>query len=156
MLEFSQTRSLVDAFLAKDLLSSLDVHYPGFEHWYINKCMPGVLVGDDVMIVAKDQGKLVGVALGKKREDETKLRCVRVLPQYQNRGAGLHLIDRMLKALDCDKPHCTVSEELLHQYSRAFVNRYHFDLTEVVKGLYRKQKLEYVFNAPALFAESAM
>ena len=156
MLEYQQTRNLVDTFLAKQLLSTLDVHYPGFEHWYVNKCMPGILVGTDVMIVAKDKGHVVGVALGKKREEETKLRCVRVLPEYQNRGTGLHLIDRMLKALDCDKPHCTVSEELLHLYSRAFVNRYHFDLTEVLKGLYRPQKLEYVFNAPGMFAASAL
>lgn len=148
-MEYEQTKRLADAMLAKGLLDSLGEHYPDFEHWYVNKCMPGV-------IVARDGGKMVGVALGKRRDSEVKLRCVRVAQDYQNKGTGLHLIDRMLRALDCDKPHCTVSEEMLHQYSRAFINRYGFDLTEVNKGLYRPSKLEYVFNAPSLYVPSSL
>lgn len=46
----------------------------------------------------------------------------------------------MLGALQCDKPHCTVAEELLHTYSRAFVNRYGFSLSAVDKGRYRPGK----------------
>jgi N-acetylglutamate synthase-like GNAT family acetyltransferase len=88
----------------------------------------------------------VGIALGKRTESETKLRCVRVLPSHQNSGIGLRLIDRMLEALECENPHCSVAEELLHTYSRAFVNRYGFELTKVDKGMYRAGKLEYGFN----------
>jgi hypothetical protein len=52
----------------------------------------------------------------------------------------------MLRELNDDKPHCTVSEEMLHLYSRAFINHYRFDLGRVDKGAYRPNKLEYVFN----------
>lgn len=52
----------------------------------------------------------------------------------------------MLIELDDDKPHCTVSEELMHLYSRAFINQYRFDLGRVDKGAYRSGKLEYIFN----------
>ena len=86
------------------------------------------------------------MALGKHADDEIKLRCVRVLPEYQNRGTGLHLVDRMLTLLDCDKPHCTVAEEMFHSYSRAFINHFRFNLDEVTKGMYRPGKLEYIFN----------
>jgi GNAT superfamily N-acetyltransferase len=151
--EYVQSRRLVDAFFAQRLLSGLENHYPDFGHWFVNRCMPGIVAGDDLMILAKEHGRVVGVALGKRGDAETKLRCVRVSPELQSRGVGLHLIDRMLRALDCDKPHCTVSEEMLHLYSRAFVNRYGFDLSSVDKGLYRPGKLEYIFNRP-LGAES--
>lgn len=146
MIEYQKTTRLADAILTKGVLDSLETYYPDFGYWYVNKCMPGIVTGSDSLIVAKDHGQIVGVALGKKHPDETKLRCVRVLPQYQNKGIGLHLVDRMLRDLDDDKPHCTVSEELMHQYSRAFINLFKFNLSSVDKGLYRPNKLEYVFN----------
>ncbi|MNR71768.1 hypothetical protein D3C71_24460 [compost metagenome] len=145
-MQFEQTKSTVEALMALPMLASLDSLYPDFGHWYINTVVPGVVVGTDTLLLAKDQGKVVGVALGKKGTDETKLRCIRVLPEYQNRGTGLRLIDRMLDILECAKPHCTVAEELMHTYSRAFVNRYGFELSRVDKGRYRPGKLEYAFN----------
>lgn len=146
MIEYVKTNRLTDAILTKGLLDSLEQYYPDFSYWYVNKCMPGIVVGKDSLIVAKDCGRIVGVALGKKSQDETKLRCVRVLPQYQNHGIGLRLIEKMLRELDDDKPHCTVAEEMLHQYSRAFINLFNFDLSQVAKGMYRPHTLEYIFN----------
>jgi hypothetical protein len=148
MIHIEKSARLADAMLAKTMLDGLENYYPGFQYWYVNQCMPGILCGPDILLVAREHDQIIGVALGKKRDGETKLRCVRVLPSSQNRGTGLHLIDRMLRELDDDKPHCTVSEEMLHLYSRAFINRYKFDLNQVDKGMYRRDKLEYVFNAP--------
>lgn len=145
-MQIQQTTSFVQAFMALPMLRSLDDLYPDFSHWYVNKVLPGVVLGSDTLLLAKDQGRLVGVAMGKKNKHETKLRCVRVLPEYQNTGLGIRLVDRMLETLECDKPHCTVAEELLHTYSRLFVQRYGFRLSEVLKGAYRPRKLEYVFN----------
>ena len=59
---------------------------------------------------------------------------------------GITLMDRMLETLECTKPLATVSEEMLHQYSRIFVKRYGFSLDDVAKGAYRPRKLEYYFN----------
>lgn len=84
--------------------------------------------------------------MGKRAATERKLRCVRVLPEVQNRGVGLRLIERMFDELETETPHCTVAEEMLGQYSRAFVNRYGFQLSCVDKGRYRPAKLEYAFN----------
>lgn len=150
MIHYEKSVRLTDVAMAKNMLEGLENYYPGFQYWFTNQCMPGILVGPDILIVAKDKGQVVGVALGKKRKQEVKLRCVRVLPSHQNRGTGLQLIDHMLRELDSDKPHCTVSEEMLHLYSRAFINHYKFDLARIDKGAYRKGKLEYVFNAPEL------
>lgn len=146
MIEYHVTKNFMEAWLAMPMLDGLTELYPGFRDWYINKVIPGLVMSNDLLIVARDNGRLIGVSLGKKSEDETKLRCVRVLPEYQNKGVGLHLIERQLVQLGDDKPHCTVAEEMFHMYSRAFVNHFGFDLTKVEKGMYRPNKLEYIFN----------
>lgn len=147
MISYQRTSRLSDAMVARGMLDGLENYYPEFGHWYVNVCVPGIVLGNDTMIVARDKNQIVGIALGKATPEETKLRCVRVLPDYQNKGVGLHLIDHMLRDLGHDKPHCTVAEEMIHLYSRAFVNRFDFDLSKVNKGQYRPGKLEYVFNA---------
>ena len=145
-MQIAQSHNVIEALNVLPMLSSLDTLYPDFSHWYVNKVVPGVVLGADTLLVAKDGSQLVGVALGKRTAEETKLRCVRVLPPYQSSGLGLRLIDRMLEALECESPHCTVAEEMLHLYSRAFINRYGFKLSSVDKGTYRRGKLEYRFN----------
>jgi len=145
-MNIEQGNSFVQAFQALPLMRSLDDLYPGFEYWYVNTVVPGVVLGRDQLLLAKDQGRIVGVALGKRSDVETKLRCVRVLPEYERKGLGIRLIDRMIDVLECEKPHCTVAEEMLHAYSRAFVQRYGFALTAVDKGRYRRGRLEYAFN----------
>lgn len=128
------------------MLKFLDDYYPGFETWYREKIIPGLPSTDNVLLVAHDNDVIVGAALGKKAADETKIRCIRVTESHQNTGLGIRIIDQMISVLECENPVCTVSEELLHVYSRAFVNRYGFKLNQVDKGLYRKGKLEYIFN----------
>lgn len=146
MIHYESTNSLTDGLLTFDMLRSLEELYPGFHFWYMNKALPDIVLGRGSLITAKHHHRIVGVALGKTNEVETKLRCVRVLPEYQKRGVGIHLCDRILTALDSDKPICTVPEEMFHDFGRIFVNRFDFDLTRVEKGLYRPSKLEYVFN----------
>lgn len=127
-------------------LADLDCYYPNFSEWYANKVLPGLAQGTDALLLAWSGDQLAGVALGKRGADETKLRCVRVAPAWQNSGIGLRLIERMFVELECERPHVTVAEELLHTYSRAFVQRYGFQLSAVDKGRYRPRKLEYAFN----------
>ncbi len=145
-MQIEQSQSFVQAFQALQVLDSLTALYPGFQDWYVNTVVPGVVLGNDKLLVAREGPRIVGVALGKRDQDETKLRCVRVLPDYENKGLGIRLIDAMLEVLECDKPHCTVAEEMFHHYSRAFVQRYGFQLSAVDKGRYRRGKLEYSFN----------
>ena len=52
----------------------------------------------------------------------------------------------MLDMIQERKPGVTVSEEMINLYSRTFVKRYGFELTDVTKGRYRRGKLEYGFN----------
>lgn len=140
------TTNFTTAFAVLPFIQTLDRYYPDIDHWYVNKVIPGLLLGGDKLIVAKDGSHIAGIALGKSGEEESKLRCIRVHPDYQNSGLGVRLIDHMLDTLGTAKPGVTVAEELFHQYSRMFVTRYGFELSDVTKGRYRKHKLEYAFN----------
>jgi GNAT superfamily N-acetyltransferase len=145
-MQYRTSQSLVDLYRAFPLVANLDTYYPDFANWYWNKVLPSALTGGSFVVLAEQEGQVVGAAITK-RGVEPKLRCVRVLPQLQGRGVALHLIDRALQGLGVDKPELTVPEELIHDYSRILVNRYSFDLTKVDKGLYRRGKLEYQFNS---------
>lgn len=146
MISYRIANSLVDAYLAFEVIKHLDDFYPNFTHWYFNRAVPGMMTGDDRLIIAEDAG-IVGMALVKKNPLENKLRCVRVLPSYQSRGVGLHLIDRALRTLDDPLPACSVSEEMIDDFARILVNRFEFNLNWVDKGAYRPGKLEYIFNS---------
>ena len=136
--------ALVNTF---PFLENLDRFYPSISSWYTSSFQAGLLAGRNILLMAKSHdGTLLGVALGKKTGHETKMQCVRVAEQQANAGLGISLMDRMIEELECTTPFCTVSEEMLHQYSRIFVKRYGFTLDDVVKGSYRPKKLEYCFN----------
>lgn len=138
----SQVLSQVHPFLA-----SLDRYYPDISSWFARSFSTGLANGKNVLLAARaGDGGLAGVALGKKTGDEVKMQCVRVADPLGNAGLGIVLMDRMMQELECEKPLATVSEEMLHQYSRVFVKRYGFSLDDVVKGAYRPRKLEYYFN----------
>lgn len=139
-----QTNNPVEALLAFPFIASIDVYYPNIADWYVNTVIPGITLDNDILLLAKDGSTIAGICLAKKGE-ENKLRCIRVSKDYQNSGLGLRLIDRALDLVG-DKPLVSVSEELLHSYSRMFVKRYGFSLSDVVKGKYRQGKLEYFFN----------
>lgn len=129
--------------MAFPFLRSIDRYYPEISDWFVNSVVPGLESGSSVLLLAKDNQRVVGMALGKSGQ-EKKLRCLRTDGSYS--GLGIRLLDRMIEEIETDKPHCTVSEELLHGYSRIFTNRYGFDLSHVSKGQYRAGKLEYHFN----------
>ena len=135
---------LADTF---PFLSNLDVYYPNISTWFAHSFSKGLSEGTNVLLAARSpSGRLEGVALGKKTVSEVKMQCIRVADGAANSGLGIALMDRLMNVLECEKPLATVSEEMLHQYSRIFVKRYGFSLDDVAKGAYRNRKLEYYFN----------
>lgn len=139
------TKNIFDCRSVYDLTASVDVYYPEFQNWFWNKVVPTVITGDSEIIVAEEHDQMVGVIMTK-GGDDPKIRCLRVREDYANRGIGIHLLDKGLKAVNSDKPIITVPEERIHDLSRILVNRFSFDLLRVEKGLYRPGKLEYQFN----------
>lgn len=145
-MKYRNPSNILDLHMAFKLLEPISPMYPKFKDWYWDNVVPGIILGNDKIIIAENKYEIVGVAVIKNSEQEKKLRALRVSEKYQKTGAGLHLIDKSLKELNHDKPVVSVSEEMINEFSRIFINRYNFDMTHVYKGLYRKDKLEYEFN----------
>ena len=137
---FSNT--IVDIYRTMEFCKGIDVYYPDFSDWFINKVSPRICSGTDILLLCEQNQDLVGCVVANK----TKLRCVRVSNRFKNRGISMHLLDKIFTKIDCDKPLTTVPEELFHDWSRILINRYDFNLVHVAKGLYRNGKLEYQFN----------
>lgn len=145
-MEFRNATNLLELKASYQILSKLENSYPNFYDWYWNKVVPGILTKDDELILAYNKNELVGISIIKNNIDEKKLRALRISDKFQSKGYGLYLIDESLKRLEIDKPLCSVSDKMINEYSRIFINRYSFDLTHVYKNLYTKNSLEYEFN----------
>ena len=144
-MKFVEVNSIPELFKVLEIVRPISSMYPGFEDWFWNKVVPGVINEEDKIIIGLKNGNMVGVSM-LKNHGEKKLRALRVNDIYQKRGYGLYLIDKSLEILGTDKPLVSVSEEMINEYSRIFINRYNFSMTHVYKGLYRKGILEYEFN----------
>lgn len=142
---FRNPTSLIELTQVFEIIRPISNFYPNFNDWYFDKVIPGVILGQDKVIIAEQKNRLVGVSIIKDGP-EKKLRALRISDEFQGKGYGLYLIDESLKQLNFDKPTVTVAEEMLHNYSRLFIERYDFSLDRVHKGIYRKGKLEYSFN----------
>jgi len=139
---FKHINNIPELYQVYDEFKHLDNYYPEFQNWYYNKLIPSVINGKGTALVLMDRNQMVGMSLFK----PGKLQASRIFPKYQNKGQGIRLLDRTFKEMNNDKPFVTISEEMFHQYSRIFINRYNFSIPKVEKGIYRPGKLEYLFN----------
>lgn len=142
-----QVTDPIRALLSKPFITSLDPFYPDINTWYHYQVVNQLDDSRSILIHAYDNDNLVGVAIAKKGT-HGKLRCVRVTKDLENTGLGIRLINHTLDLIEDRHPLITVSEELFHQYSRAFHHYYNFKIEQVKKGLYRNNKLEYIYNHP--------
>ena len=145
-MEFRNASNLLELKASYQILTKLEEAYPDFYDWYWNKVVLGILTKQDQLILAYIKNELVGISILKNNPNEKKLRALRITEKFQSKGYGLYLIDESLKRLETDKPLCSVSNKMIDDYSRIFINRYKFDLTYVYKNLYTKDSLEYEFN----------
>lgn len=129
-------------------LLPLSQDYPGIGDWFRRKVVPGLRNETRLLIRIERHGQLVGLAIGKREPDENKICTVRIAPSYVGRGIGLRMFDQVLRWLDDDKPHLTVSEGRLPAFERIF-DYYRFHLTSVQRGLYVPNTSEIGYNEGA-------
>ena len=138
------TLSIAEAEALAFLLP-LSEDYPGIEHWYRAKVVPGLRHGTRHLLRVERDGELVGLGIAKNEADERKICTVRVAPHYANRGVGVRLFDGLLKWLSDDRPHLTVSHHKLPLFERLF-DYYGFNLSSARDGLYVPSACELGYN----------
>ena len=121
--------------------------YPGYDRWFREIFMPGLLRKERMYIVAQDDsGALAGYALIKKTAEEKKICTLFVDPKFRKQGLGQQLMKRTLAVLG-PRPLITVSGRNLPQLA-GLLDAFGFQLSAVKKGVYRADDAEYYFNDP--------
>lgn len=143
---FLESRDPGLAARALPMLSDMIRFYPGFDRWYHDKVMVDLAVGTGPMVAATFEGEIVGIGLGKRGADETKIRCVFVRPDWRRVGIGRRLFREVARMVGREHPSFTVCEELFRAASPMLLNDLGHVVTSVLVGAYRPGKLEYVFN----------
>ena len=128
-------------------LLPLSEDYPGISTWFARKVVPGLRSGTRLLLPVERDDQLVGLGIGKDEGGERKICTVRVSPTYVGRGIGVRLFDGLLKWLNDDRPHLTVSTAKLPQFERIF-DHYGFDLTSTYPDLYVPRAVELGYNEP--------
>lgn len=130
-------------------LLPLSDDYPGIDRWFALKVVPGLRRGTRYLLPMERDGVLVGLGIAKNEENERKICTVRVAPSYAGRGMGVRLFEGLLKWLDDDRPHLTVTQSRLPAFERIF-DYYGFAVTSAQQGLYVPQAVELGYNEAAL------
>lgn len=119
--------------------------YPGIERWFREKVVPGLRTGNRFLLRVERNGQLVGVGIAKQEDEEKKICTVRVAPEHFGRGLGIRIFDGLLRWLDEDSPHLTVSSTKMPAFERIF-DWYGFNLTTIRNGLYLPDRAELGYN----------
>jgi GNAT superfamily N-acetyltransferase len=126
-------------------LLPLSADYPGIDRWFAQKVVPGLRRGTRYLLPMERDGVLVGLGIAKNEADERKICTVRVAPSYAGRGMGVRLFDGLLKWLDDDRPHLTVTQSRLPAFERIF-DYYGFAVTSSQQGVYVPHAVELGYN----------
>lgn len=120
--------------------------YPNILDWYDNTVVPSLTpLGNGCIFVAMNKDDIAGYIILKNTEIEKKIRHIMVLPQYRRNHIGSRLILKAFEYLGTRTPKITVSEDNINGL-QPLLDKYKFELTDIVKDIYIKGKDEYIFN----------
>ena len=128
-----------------NVLSSLKDEYPDFHNWYFNKVIPGVFLGERIIILKITNGHISGISILKKTRDERKICTLRVTDNFQQKGIGSELLFQSCEKLGTSKPLITVSFAKIKQFEPLF-KKFDFKLTKTYLDYYMKDKHELSYN----------
>lgn len=138
--------------LAKNIYMIIDNHYndyPNYKEWYFNKQLPGIIKGDKRNILfirnPKDKNVIIAIACLKRDEQEQKICTLYVSSKFRNLGIGTAMVEEAMRWLGTTKPLITFADYKLEMF-RPFINKYGWELTEIVSGLYNDRTQELCFN----------
>ncbi|MDD4048905.1 MAG: GNAT family N-acetyltransferase [Clostridia bacterium] len=134
-------------------LRDLAESYPQFDDWFYNVVLPEVELkkGEREIIIGiselEDSNKsiLTGIAILKKTQLEKKICTFRVHEDYRNQGVGTELFEKCFEYLGTRKPIITISQNRQEMFKN-HIMRYKFEGTQILKGYYKQDSIEYVYN----------
>lgn len=122
--------------------------YPKHKEWYFKKQLPAI-VGEERNILfirnPGNQNEIISMACLKKDEEEQKICTLYVSDKCRGLGVGTSIVKESMKWLGTTKPLVTLADYKLEMF-KPIINKYNWELTEIVSGLYNDRSQELCFN----------
>lgn len=137
--------------LAIDIYQITDficIDYPEHRYWYFKKHLPEIL-GDERNILfvrnPHNSKEIISMACLKKNLEEQKICTLYVSEKCRGLGIGTKIIEESMKWLGTTKPFLTIADYKLDMF-RPIIEKYNWELTEIVEGLYNDRSREFCYN----------
>lgn len=122
--------------------------YPDYKNWYFTKQLPGIIKNERNILFARNpenKEEIIVIACLKKAKEEQKICTLYVSDNARGLGIGSAIIEESLKSLGTTKPFITFPDYKLDIF-KAFIEKYAWNLTEKVYGLYKDKTEKLCFN----------
>ena len=123
--------------------------YPKHKEWYFTKQLPATINGDERNILfarnPENENEIIAMACLKKDEEEQKICTLYVSDKCRGLGLGTAIIEESMNWLGTTKPFITLADYKLEMF-RPIIDKYGWELTEIVTGIYNDRSQELCFN----------
>lgn len=123
--------------------------YPKHKEWYFTKQLPATINGDERNILfvrnPEDDNEIISTACLKRDEEEQKICTLYVSDKCRGLGIGTAIVEESMRWLGTTKSLITLADYKLEMF-RPIINKYGWELTEIVSGLYNDIAQELCFN----------
>ena len=120
--------------------------YPGYKEWFFEKQVNGCYTSNrNIIFIRANTDEIVGFSCLKKDEEEKKICTLYVDSKYRNHGVGSLLFEESMKYLETTKTLDTFTEDKLPIFEK-IIEKYDWQLTEIVDGIYNKGVRELCYN----------
>lgn len=131
-----------------DIIDFLCEDYPKYKEWYFHRQMPRIFTPNGDILFVRDENdhdKIIAMACLKKDKEEMKICTLYVSDKYRGQHLGTRLVEASMKILGTTKPLITLADYKLPMF-QPIIDKYSWELTEVVSGLYNDRAKELCFN----------
>lgn len=121
--------------------------YPKHREWYFHKQLPRIFTPNGKILFARadDDTTILAMACLKKDEEEKKICTLYVSDQCRGQHLGTRMVEASMDFLETTKPLITLADYKLPMF-QPIIDKYGWELTEVVEGLYNDRAKELCFN----------
>lgn len=124
----------------------LNKTYPGYREWFFDKQVKGCYTPNrNIIFVENEKGNIIGICCLKKDDEERKICTLFVDSNHRMQGIGTILLEEAIKFLGTTKPLITFTEDKISIFVK-IIEKYDWQLTEIVDGAYNENNREFCFN----------
>lgn len=123
--------------------------YPKHKDWYFTKQLPDTINSDErnILFVRNpyNNEEIISMACLKRDVEERKICTLYVSDKCRGLGIGTAIVEESLRWLGTTKPLVTLADYKLDMF-KPIIERYNWELTDIVSGLYNNKSSELCFN----------